>query len=139
MSGDITLANKNVGAKKVWLWKESYGDYFTRDEALKSAPEWYHVPEIWERVRVYNVLVRLWIIQYNDGEWLSEVLKLPLAGYRYYDSSTTVYHQGNSSDYWSSSPNGSYARNLYLDASDVYAYRSNDRAFGFSLRCFRGL
>jgi uncharacterized protein (TIGR02145 family) len=61
---------------------------------------------------------------------------LPLAGYRGYDSTASVNYQGNYAYYWSSSPNGTNARYLYLNSSDVYAINDYDRAFGFSLRCF---
>ncbi|MDR0650526.1 MAG: hypothetical protein LBG59_03865 [Candidatus Peribacteria bacterium] len=62
---------------------------------------------------------------------------LPLAGTRGYDSSATVYDQGNYSYYWSSSPNGSNARYLRLSTSYVRAHLYDYRAYGFSLRCFK--
>ncbi|MDR0650837.1 MAG: fibrobacter succinogenes major paralogous domain-containing protein [Candidatus Peribacteria bacterium] len=62
---------------------------------------------------------------------------LPLAGYRYFDSSAPVHNQGNYGRYWSSSPNGSTARNLRLDTSNVRADHSSARAYGFSVRCFK--
>jgi hypothetical protein len=62
---------------------------------------------------------------------------LPLAGDRGYDSASTVSDQGYYAEYWSSSPNSTYAR--YLDLGSSYVYASNNfyRAYGFSLRCFQ--
>jgi uncharacterized protein (TIGR02145 family) len=62
---------------------------------------------------------------------------LPLAGYRYYDSASTVYDQGYHAHYWSSSPGSTNARRLYLPSSGVNAYGTNARAHGFSVRCFQ--
>jgi uncharacterized protein (TIGR02145 family) len=62
--------------------------------------------------------------------------RLPLAGYRMY-SSASVYNQGDNGAYWSSSPDGTYARYLGLGTSYVYVYDNNDRGYGFSVRCFQ--
>jgi hypothetical protein len=64
---------------------------------------------------------------------------LPLAGGRDYDSSATVYNQGTFAYYWSSSPDpsSSSARSLEVNLFYVSAYNGNDRALGFSLRCFQ--
>jgi hypothetical protein len=136
VSGDITLANKNVGAKKVWTWKESYGDYLTREESLKVAPKWYHLPENWERIRVYNVLTRLWIIKENDGNEFSKLLNLPLAGYR--DSTNgSLYFQGASAHYWSSVPTGVNVYYLYFYSYNLFPQTTYYRFFRFSVRCFK--
>jgi uncharacterized protein (TIGR02145 family) len=84
----------------------------------------------WNEVVVKDGTVRL---PYHKG---SDHLST-LAGNRNYDSSATVYNQGNNSNYWSSSPNGSNARNLNLNTSNVNANNNNNRANGFSLRCFK--
>ena len=64
--------------------------------------------------------------------------KLPFAGSR--SSNASLYNQGSNVLFWSSSPSSAssnYARNLYLDSSNVYADYDNDRALGFSVRCFK--
>jgi uncharacterized protein (TIGR02145 family) len=61
---------------------------------------------------------------------------LPLAGYRS-RVSTSAYDQGSSGYYWSSSPGGTNAHLLYFYSSYVYPQDSNNRAFGFSVRCFK--
>jgi hypothetical protein len=63
--------------------------------------------------------------------------KLPLAGYRYFDSAASVYDQGYLGIYWSSSPIGPYAYILYFDPSHVDARGNNNRANALSLRCFQ--
>jgi len=65
--------------------------------------------------------------------------KFPFAGYRdYWDASLNVRGYGL---YWSSSPYGSdypeYARSLYLDSSNLDADYYDNRAFGYSVRCFK--
>jgi uncharacterized protein (TIGR02145 family) len=62
---------------------------------------------------------------------------LPLAGYRNYDSTATVYTQGRHANYWSSSPDSTNARYLSLDPSYVNAYNGSSRASGCSVRCFK--
>ncbi|MDR2190655.1 MAG: fibrobacter succinogenes major paralogous domain-containing protein [Candidatus Peribacteria bacterium] len=62
---------------------------------------------------------------------------LPRAGYRGYDSSTSVNYQDSLGRYWSSSLYSTNARNLYLGSSYVDASEDNYRACGFSLRCFQ--
>ncbi|MDR0650030.1 MAG: fibrobacter succinogenes major paralogous domain-containing protein [Candidatus Peribacteria bacterium] len=72
----------------------------------------------------------------TNAKKFRDAFLLPLAGLRYYGSSAPIYAQGYRSYYWSSSPNDSYARDLDVGMSDVYAH-GGDRAYGFSLRCFK--
>jgi hypothetical protein len=60
----------------------------------------------------------------------------PFAGYRDYDSASSIRAQGSDDHYWSSSPVNTNARGLYLGSSNVDAYSSYSRAFGFPVRCF---
>ncbi|MDR0860407.1 MAG: hypothetical protein LBO09_05570 [Candidatus Peribacteria bacterium] len=62
---------------------------------------------------------------------------IPLAGYRSYDSSATVFYQGYYALYWSSSPYSTNARYLYFNPSYVYSNDYDNRAYAFSLRCFQ--
>ncbi|MDR2190823.1 MAG: hypothetical protein LBP53_06745 [Candidatus Peribacteria bacterium] len=66
-------------------------------------------------------------------------LLLPPAGYRDYTSLASIYGQGSNGNgyYWSSSPDGTYARGLRLSTSFVDAYGHDNRANAFSLRCFK--
>lgn len=69
-----------------------------------------------------------------------EYFKLPFAGYRqYYDAS--LNGQESYGVYWSSSPysadDPNFARCLGLILSIVGANNNNDRAFGYSVRCFK--
>ncbi|MDR0650651.1 MAG: fibrobacter succinogenes major paralogous domain-containing protein [Candidatus Peribacteria bacterium] len=73
----------------------------------------------------------------TNAKKFRDAFLLPLAGYRYYDSSATVYYQGDYSYYWSSTLNGSNARSLSLSTSTVSTNNRNTRATGFSLRCFK--
>jgi len=65
---------------------------------------------------------------------------IPFAGYRS-SSNAALNYQGSRGLYWASSPYGSdypnNARRLYLNSSDVRANEYGDRAFGFSVRCFK--
>lgn len=59
----------------------------------------------------------------------------PMVGYRG-SSSAALYGQGSYGACWSSSPNGTYAYNLYFSASGVKPAEDDYRADGFSVRCF---
>ena len=68
-----------------------------------------------------------------------DYFKLPFAGYRYYNDAS-LNGQGSYGYYWSSSPlsaSSNGARGLSLDSSDVYASSYSDRAYGYSVRCFK--
>ena len=76
---------------------------------------------------------------FSDGTFKTD-FKLPLAGIRDRSSSVSLFGQGSLGRYWSSSPHSAgsyYARGLYLDSSSVNANGSNDRAIGYSVRCFK--
>ena len=63
-------------------------------------------------------------------------LKLPVAGYRDY-SYAGLNSQGSYGYYWSSTPGGIYAHDLYFYATGVYPADYNTRAYGFSVRCVK--
>jgi len=63
-------------------------------------------------------------------------LKLPVAGYRSY-STAGLLDQGSYGYYWSSTPGGIYAHDLYFYATGVYPADYNTRAYGFSVRCVK--
>jgi hypothetical protein len=62
-------------------------------------------------------------------------LKLVLAGYRNYHDGVLSY-AGSSGVYWSSTGNGIYSRYVYFSSGGSNMY-SNNRAYGYSVRCLR--
>jgi uncharacterized protein (TIGR02145 family) len=74
----------------------------------------------------------------NAATAFSSSLKLPLAGSRYC-SSADLGDQGSTGYYWSSTPSGAYAYDLFFesDSSSVYPDDSSGRAGGFSVRCVK--
>lgn len=60
----------------------------------------------------------------------------PKAGNRYYGSGSLV-NLGSGGAYWSSSINGANAYNLYFYTGGVYPGGSNNRGYGFSVRCLK--
>jgi len=65
---------------------------------------------------------------------------IPFAGRRNL-SNASLSTQGSLGRYWSSSPYGSdypyLARSLSLSSSNVSANYNDDRAYGYSVRCFK--
>ena len=61
-------------------------------------------------------------------------LKLPVAGYRFYNGS--LYSVGTSGRYWSSTVSGTNAHSLFFSSSAASMY-SYFRAYGFSVRCIK--
>ena len=82
-----------------------------------------------------------WIIAGTFGAWNNNTdtfnsnLKLPSSGYRDRINGL-LYTQGTYGDYWSSTFSGTDARYLYFDSTAATTY-SNDRAYGFSVRCLK--
>ncbi len=70
-----------------------------------------------------------------DDKLFASTLKLPLAGARF--TSGSWYYQGSYGFYWSSSPSGTYAANLYFYSTNVAPAYTNNRAYGFSVRCLK--
>ena len=71
----------------------------------------------------------------NAAGAFASPLKLPVAGYRNY-SSGSLNDVGSYGDYWSSTVNGTNARNLYFYSSNALM-SSDGRAYGFSVRCLK--
>lgn len=74
-----------------------------------------------------------------NGCWFGGVntgVFLPAAGWRYSDGS--MLGEGTYGYYWSTTPNGSYAYNLYfLSSGNILIYYYN-RSYGYSVRCVKG-
>jgi uncharacterized protein (TIGR02145 family) len=79
---------------------------------------------------------RLIFSQNNAAGAFASVLKLPMAGYRLY-SDGSLGNVDSFGVYWSSTVSGADARDLYVDSGDANLGTSS-RAFGFSVRCFKG-
>jgi uncharacterized protein (TIGR02145 family) len=74
-------------------------------------------------------------LQNNSAGAFASVLKLPVAGFRN-GSTGALTNLGSNGGYWSSSVDGTKARRLYFHSSGALVL-SNDRAFGFSVRCIK--
>ena len=72
----------------------------------------------------------------NSATAYSSTLKLSLAGLRF-PSTAALDYQGTYGSYWSSSPSGTNAFYLDFDSASVYPAYSNNRAYGFSVRCVK--
>ena len=75
-----------------------------------------------------------WTSQDQYGAFASP-LKLPLAGYRYY-SDGSLYGDGTSGRYWSSTVSSTGARYLYFNSSNALL-NAFSRANGLSVRCLK--
>ena len=73
----------------------------------------------------------------NSATAFSSSLKLPLAGYRTYDGGLYSQGPGGYGSYWSSTPNGTNAYDLYFYSTGVYAASIDYRVSGFSVRCVK--
>jgi uncharacterized protein (TIGR02145 family) len=73
-----------------------------------------------------------WSSNNRDGAYGSP-LKLPVAGYRS-SFNGSLFRVGSNGVYWSSSVDGTNARDLYFSSSDAFV-SSLDRAYGYSVRC----
>jgi len=60
---------------------------------------------------------------------------LVVAGYRNYNNGS-LNNAGSNGNYWSSTVNGSNARNLNFNSSNANM-NNNNRANGFSVRCLK--
>jgi len=94
-------------------------------------PAGWHVPTSAEWVTVAGYFSP----QTSVGAFNS-TLKLPLAGIRG-RASASLNYRGSNGYYWSGSPSGTNAANLYFNSSAVNPANTNNRANGFSVRCVK--
>jgi uncharacterized protein (TIGR02145 family) len=75
-----------------------------------------------------------WVTNNAEGAFASP-LKLPMAGYRYYENGS-LNNVGDAGFYWSSTANTSNSRLLYFyfNTANMESY---PRAYGFSVRCIQ--
>jgi hypothetical protein len=69
-----------------------------------------------------------------DG--VTTTMYLPASGYRS-GSNGLLYNQGGGGNYWTTGISGINAIYLYIDSGTVNPSGSNNRSFGFSLRCVK--
>tara|TARA_R100001143_G_scaffold63570_1_gene72061 strand:+ start:18268 stop:19314 length:1047 start_codon:yes stop_codon:yes gene_type:complete len=135
--GTLTGANgscwhdRNLGAAQVATSStdaQSYGDYFTFDEAVNACPIGFQLATEaeWEAERLS------WISNNAAGAFASQ-LKLPMAGYR---SSGSQIGVGSAGVLWSGTVSGEYARTLYFGSSDAYMF-SGGQFVRRSVRCLK--
>jgi len=67
----------------------------------------------------------------------NSTLKLPLAGYRHRIDAALYYFRGRNGYYWSGSPRGTDASDLFFGSSGVAPEDKCSRALGFSVRCVK--
>jgi hypothetical protein len=144
-----------------WWVSNTYGLTMTYSDSTSAnktkmqwpCPSWRHVPtsaewdwlfQAWCKYREWtSCTISAWSSSTWSSLWWSATLAnfksdlgLPLAGRRNrYDGS--VINQGSYEYYWSSSPDGVYARGLRFYSFDVRPQVSSSRAYGFSVRCFK--
>jgi prepilin-type N-terminal cleavage/methylation domain-containing protein len=92
---------------------------------------WYHVPSEPE----WSWLHTAW---WWAAGWLSMAsdLKMAMTG-RLYMTNASLNTEGLVGYFWSSSPNGTKAHYMYLGSTEVYPSFTSDRAYGYSVRCFK--
>ena len=71
----------------------------------------------------------------NSAGAFGSVLKLPMPGYRSY-SDGSFLGVGTDALYWSSTVNGAYVWDLYVNSSNVQ-FDSNPQGYGSSVRCLK--
>ena len=71
----------------------------------------------------------------NASGAYASVLKLPVAGFRYF-STGALTDVGSYGYYWSSTVSGTNARALLFNSSNAFMFAAN-RAYGFSVRCIK--
>ena len=99
----------------------------------------YHIPTYFEWI---SVIISwdwfLWNISW-DIEWeeLSDIIKLPMAGYRSYLGGGNFNSPWIVWKYRTSSPDGKYGRAISFTDSRIYPDSSEFRAHGYNIRCFK--
>ena len=71
----------------------------------------------------------------NAAGALASPLKLPMAGFRVYNSGS-LDSVGSDGDYWSSTVSGAQSSALFFSSGNS-GYVNHNRAFGFSIRCIK--
>lgn len=114
-------------------WRTTKNDNLWQGAAGKNnpCPDGFRLPTEgeWEGER------SSWVSNNADGAFASN-LKLPMPGWRNYWTPGDTVSVGLATCYWSSTTDGAMSRNLWIIQSDA-SMRSDERAFGCSVRCIR--
>ncbi len=118
-------------------WSTGDSTYNVNDETWKVSnpterqwpcPEWFHVPSVWELAKIQSMMGA-------DASAIHNQLLVPFAGCRGRDSNAHVNNLGNHAYLWSSSPNSTISRYLYLYENVRMDMSRSDRAYAYSVRC----
>lgn len=97
-------------------------------------PEGFHIPTRNEWVALCWILTTtFWLA--GNATTVGTYLKMPMASYRYYTSSSVS--TAGTGRYWSSTNSASNSSALRFDSSSLYPQNSYYRANGFTIRCFK--
>jgi hypothetical protein len=166
------VANPNHQASPWWPWNYYYNDKFIKrnsspyrwdnednknlrwwENTLNSdvdrqwpCPEWYHVPDNWEWLLVYDLFIKEKKQNTNYCTWdllgetkcLASKLKLPFAGYRNY-SDASIGSQWSQAYYQSSTPSSDWSYRFLLNNDKAYINFSQYRTYAFPVRCFKNV
>lgn len=121
--------------QKLWEQSIQLPHLYAFDEAPAACSCGYRVPteEEWRGLLAntkyfFDKENKEGVFRFTDGF----ELRLPAAGYRYGGGDS--YNQGTLGYYWSSSPSGTYASNVYFDGSTA-SVSTSYRVNAFSVRC----
>ena len=125
---NFILTNNNVTSYD-WRSNNNNNRWATANQG--PCPVGYHVPTEAQ-----------WATAYSFGAWnnntdtYNSALKLPSAGYRHRIDGL-LYTHGTIGLYWSSTVSGTHARRLHFFSTAATTNFSDDRAFGFTVRCLK--
>lgn len=128
---------KNTGGGISKLWKQSIqlDGLHTFDEAQKVCPKGFRLPTEEEQMWLLNNSPYHFDYETKEGVFRLPdgfELRLPAAGYRLGDGDS--YYQGTFGLYWSSSPSGADATNVYFNGGTA-GVSTDRRINAFSVRC----
>jgi hypothetical protein len=100
---------------------------------------WYHISTNieWDAINVIWWWCKNWCGWSDDlWTWLSNSIKLPWAGFRYWTTGIMA-DLGTDASYWSSSPSGTNAYQFRFNSYRVYSFISSNRVNAYPIRCFK--
>ena len=132
-----------TGSIFVLPWAAPYDWAMPQDNNLRPAKtqwpcdSWYHVPTYTERQWLYNTWLSLNPWQGSNWDLLRATLKLPKTWYRN-PFSAKVQDTELFGNYWSSTPNGTDAYNVFFNCCQITIINKKYyRNAGLSVRCFK--